>query len=227
MKKVFIGMSAAILLGLISYAFLYSNDLEGRVSNPRADTSVLNTSSSQKTQESAEQNVAIISGPVDVAHVDTRDHRNTQSPTTDVTPSEGRLLSGAALSIDAAEHILGSDKYGEFIQEFANETAVNSDALDLTRLYLKGAEELLVTDGARLISLHCGTTLCAGQIRSNSLDTYNTWATAFSENEATPHYSFIDRSINVGTHDYEHRFIFSTDPAANSVTVPLYSVPKK
>lgn len=112
------------------------------------------------------------------------------------------------------------------METFARE-ATNPEALDLTALYAEAAGKLLPEDAqARLVGLQCGTTLCIGRIRSQSRDAYRSWSEAFGSSRSTPHYSYIDRTIPLAANDFEHRFIFSTDPAANAVTVPLHSVPK-
>jgi hypothetical protein len=135
-------------------------------------------------------------------------------------------VAGSALAIDAAEQVLASPGFDRFMETFARE-ATSPEALDLTALYAGAAGNLLAGDAvARLVDLQCGTTLCIGRIRSRTRDAYRKWSEAFGSSRSTPHYSYIDRTIPLAADDYEHRFIFSTDPAANAVTVPLHSVPK-
>lgn len=145
---------------------------------------------------------------------------------TDRTPSEHALLAGNALAIESAERVLASRHFDRFMQVFARE-ATSGEALDLTALYAEAARKLLPGDGeARLVDLQCGTTLCIGRIRSRARDAYRKWSDAFGNSRSTPHYSYIDRTIALAADEFEHRFIFSTDPAANAVTVSLHSVPK-
>lgn len=133
--------------------------------------------------------------------------------------TEQKFLSGESVSSRSTEELLSSRKFNSIAIEFERESASSPDAQALTDLYRQEIQRQL-GDSARLTTLSCGNSLCLGSILTHSENTaYEKWSKVFFESPRTPNYVFSETTLKRGL-NFENRFIFSTDPAINSVIGP-------
>ncbi len=137
-------------------------------------------------------------------------------------PFEKNLIEGNALSVAKIQALLQSKNFEMQLDKFTNEAVADSNASELTAAY----KELLSNQfqsnkiNAELAKLTCGIETCVGLIRNGTDDEYNRWADIFFQDPATPNYGFANFSFKRDNGNLEHRFVFSTDPAVNSVVAP-------
>lgn len=144
---------------------------------------------------------------------------NSEVATPPYRMTERKFLSGDSLSALATERILNSSSFDAVASEFEREVASDRDAQDLTHLYRKEIQHQL-GNSARLASLNCGGSLCLGTILTyGDNSAYSTWSDVFFESPRTPNYVFSETTLKRGQ-NFENRFVFSTDPAVNSVKAP-------
>lgn len=133
-------------------------------------------------------------------------------------PGERTLLVDAGLSAERSEAILGSDTaFAQTLAQFEQDAGRHPEAQDLTRLYKTAAVKAMGTRG-ELVSLACGFSLCVGELRSRTADDFTAWSDAFGTEKQAPVYSLIAAPA-ADTRMSGGRFVFSTDPGANSITV--------
>ena len=137
-------------------------------------------------------------------------------------PFEKNLLDGKSLSVAKIQTLLQSKMFEIQLDKFANESVADSNASELTDTY----KDLLSTQfqthkvQANLVKLTCGIETCVGLIRNGTDAEYNRWADVFFQDPATPNYGFANISVKQDDGSLEHRFVFSTDPAVNSIVAP-------
>lgn len=137
-------------------------------------------------------------------------------------PFEKNLIEGNSLSVAKIQTLLQSRNFEIQLDKFTNEAVADQNASELTAAY----KELLSNQfqshkiKAELAKLTCGVETCIGLIRNGTDDEYNRWADIFFQDPATPNYGFANLSFEQDDGDLEHRFVFSTDPAVNSVVAP-------
>ena len=60
-----------------------------------------------------------------------------------------------------------------------------------------------------------------GSMHSTDQTQFNDWMKEFLSNKSTPKYAVTSYTVNLGGGNYEHRFLFSTDPTSNGFAVPM------
>ena len=135
---------------------------------------------------------------------------------------ERNLLSGTSLDSKKIQPLLLSEKFDALLEQFANQSAADADASELSDVYGKMVEAQIQKNNLKLQvdRLICGTQICVGSFRNGSDSEYASWTTAFFSDPKTPSYGFVDTTVARGQGESQHRFIFSIDPAANSVVIP-------
>jgi hypothetical protein len=131
---------------------------------------------------------------------------------------ERLLLTEGALSAEKSDVILGSDNaFAQAISQFERDAAGHPEVQDLTRLYRTAATRLIGSDGT-LVSFACGYSLCVGEIRSRTDEDFSAWSEAIGMDKGAPVYSLATAPMMWGRDQHGGRFVFSVDPASNSIT---------
>ncbi|HHA2392760.1 TPA: hypothetical protein ACOENP_001379 [Stenotrophomonas maltophilia] len=131
---------------------------------------------------------------------------------------ERLLLTEGALSAEKSDVILGSDNaFAQAISQFERDAAGQPEVQDLTRLY-RAAATRLIGSGGTLVSFACGYSLCVGEIRSRTDEDFSAWSEAIGMDKAAPVYSLATAPMTWGRDQRGGRFVFSVDPASNSIT---------
>lgn len=133
---------------------------------------------------------------------------------------ERLLMADGGVSAQKSEAVLGSDKaFAQAIGQFERDASSRPEVQDLTGLYKDAATRLIGRDGT-LVSFACGYSLCVGEIRSRTEEDFSAWSEAFGMDKASPVYSLTTAPMTWGRDQHGGRFVFSVDPAANSITGP-------
>ncbi|MGS7839570.1 hypothetical protein ACVMVB_18635 [Stenotrophomonas maltophilia] len=131
---------------------------------------------------------------------------------------ERLLLTEGALSTEKSDVVLGSDNaFAQAISQFERDAAGHPEVQDLTRLY-RAAATRLIDSGGTLVSFACGYSLCVGEIRSRTDEDFSAWSEAIGMDKGAPVYSLAIAPMTWGRDQHGGRFVFSVDPASNSIT---------
>lgn len=131
---------------------------------------------------------------------------------------ERMLLTEGALSAEKSDVILGSDNaFAQAISQFERDAGHHPEVQDLTRLY-RAAATRLIGSGGTLVSFACGYSLCVGEIRSRTDEDFSAWSEAIGMDKGAPVYSLATAPMTWGRDQHGGRFVFSVDPASNSIT---------
>ncbi|HHA2820184.1 TPA: hypothetical protein ACOFCQ_002752 [Stenotrophomonas maltophilia] len=131
---------------------------------------------------------------------------------------ERLLLTEGALSTEKSDVVLGSDNaFAQAISQFERDAAGHPEVQDLTRLY-RAAATRLIDSGGTLVSFACGYSLCVGEIRSRTDEDFSAWSEAIGMDKGAPVYSLATAPMTWGRDQHGGRFVFSVDPASNSIT---------
>lgn len=135
---------------------------------------------------------------------------------------EGALLFEKSLDSKKIQSLLFSKKFGAQLDQFANQSAADSNASELSSVYKKMLDAQLKKNkiNAQIGKFVCGTSICIGSLERGEDSEYSRWSDIFFSDPTVPSYGFTNTTIRLGENQYEHRFVFSTDPAANSIMVP-------
>lgn len=132
-------------------------------------------------------------------------------------PTEQGLLRQHGIALESVMPLLASPHFDKSVNSLAREAARDPDAQQMTRIYAQEATLALEGQG-QLAGLSCGLSVCMGAARLKSKEAASEWANSFADRKTAPSYSFVSDITQVGASQYEARFVFSTDPAANSLT---------
>ncbi|MGO1003406.1 hypothetical protein [Lysobacter sp. CA196] len=142
------------------------------------------------------------------------------APPSAYLPAESKLLAEGGLATERAVALLQSDKQFQQAARAFDQGAANSlEAQDLAAHY-KAAVARGLSNKEVLRDFSCGLSLCIGSIRTKSADDYTAWSERFAKDTGAPTYSFMETTKKLSEGEYESRFVFSTDPGANSMTAP-------
>lgn len=131
--------------------------------------------------------------------------------------AEAELILNDGISSQAASDILRSRlSISDAIDRMTQNAAADPDAQDLTRHYRSALIRALGENGA-LDDFSCGLSICIGIARSRGIADHETWERSLASDPSSPTYSYAESSEEVEGR-YESRFIFSTDPALNSIS---------
>jgi hypothetical protein len=131
---------------------------------------------------------------------------------------ERSLLSEGAMSVERFQAVVGSNKaFAQAVGQFEQDVARNPEAQDLTALY-RSAVTAALDGNTDLVSFACGYSLCLGEIRSRTDGGFSAWARSFGDGNTPPVYAFATAEYTLGRNLHSGRFVFSADPAANSIT---------
>lgn len=149
--------------------------------------------------------------------------RNTAQPLQRTSlPSERILLSGDALNVKSIQSLLQSENFDAWIEKFSNQSASDPNAAELSSIYTRLLHEQVASNQVRadFQRIVCGTAVCVGSLRNGNEAEYQRWSNIIFNDPKTPNYGFADMTIKRSDGSLEHRFVFSTDPKANSATIP-------
>jgi len=132
-------------------------------------------------------------------------------------PTEQRLMRQDGIALETVMPLLASAHFDQSINALGRESSRDAEAQQLTRLYAQEAMQALEGKG-QLAGLSCGLSVCMGAVRMSSKEAASEWSNAFADRKSAPSYSFVSDIRQIGAGQYESRFVFSTDPAANSLT---------
>jgi hypothetical protein len=146
-----------------------------------------------------------------------------QVPKSVEIPFERRLLIGSSLDVAAIEGLLRSKQYDAQLDAFASQSAADADAAALSSAYNELLKQQISENQikADLVRMICGVTTCVGVLRNGSEAEYDRWTDVFFRDSKVKGYGLTSMTATGADGKPEHRFVFSTDPAANSVTAPL------
>jgi len=131
--------------------------------------------------------------------------------------SESALIFQGGISSQAAEDILRSGRStSDAIDRMTEDAASSTEALDLAKHYRSSITRAMGEE-ALLERLSCGLSICIGIARAKSNADHEAWGRRFASDTSSPTYSYAEASENHGA-GHENRFIFSTDPAMNSIS---------
>jgi hypothetical protein len=135
---------------------------------------------------------------------------------------ERNLLSDASLDSEKIQSLLFAEKFDALLDQFAHQSAMDTDASELSTLYREMLEAQLQKNKlkARIDKLVCGTQVCVGSLENGTDSEYANWAAAFFDDPKTPNYGFVNATLARDHGEFDYRFVFSTDPAADSITIP-------
>lgn len=208
-----------LLIAVAAVVLIGCSENEGNPSSPATQKSVAqtmsaSTSASEATDESA-------SPERTAASSSSGSPARSSEPTRSTSPyleAESALLADGGLSVEKAGTILQSDKgFEQTIRQFDQSAATSPEAQDLTAHYKAAIARSFGGEGS-LRDFSCGLSLCVGSVRTKSPSDYAAWSERFAKDSGAPTYSFGEMTQKIGEGDYESRFVFSTDPNANSMT---------
>lgn len=133
---------------------------------------------------------------------------------------EARFIADRQVRLDALRESLTTDRFEQDYQSLENAMVQSADALALRDIY-RDAIARQVTHaglGSGPERLACGLNLCLGSLRTAGKDDrYRVWWNDFTSSNQTPNGTTFDFPHTLDDGSIEHRFFFSTDPAANLV----------
>ncbi len=132
-------------------------------------------------------------------------------------PAESKLLSGNAMSVEATRSTLMSEDFDASMAEFAAQAARDPNARDLSASYRAAILRQLGGSGT-LVDLQCGLSLCMGIIRTKDRAAMDAWSDRFAQSPDTPNFVFTRYAKRSASGEFDNRFVFSSDPGANSAT---------
>lgn len=219
-KKLSLFLSIAALIGIIALPIVFPEyKRPGNAGNKQPDERLAVTKRGKRDdntpKEAPENNEA---PPPENAPFTPPEKSSASS----VLPFERDLLSGTALNSQKIQHLVLSEKFSIELDQFSNQTARDDAAYELSVLYKKMIEDQLMENKiqVQIDKLVCGVSLCIGSLRGGDDSEYSRWSDIFFSDQKTPNYGFVNTTSNIGPGTFEHRFVFSTDPAANSISAP-------
>lgn len=137
------------------------------------------------------------------------------------TPKHLKAESGFVLndgiSSEAAGDLLRSSRtISDAIDRMTRDAASSPDAQDLTKHYQSALTRAIGASGV-LDGFSCGLSICIGIARSRGNSDHEAWEHRLASDPSSPTYSYAEASEEIDGR-YETRFIFSTDPALNSIS---------
>lgn len=150
-----------------------------------------------------------------------------------VTPRSGSdaealVLSAEGIRGDAADAVLQSARYSDYLRKLRSDSAGSQLAIDNSRRYGDQIGKLLAKkfSGSEIEELACAETICGMEvIGDNSYVDGLFQGILNSGSPDAPFYSVVTREIQLPDGRVSYRMIFSTDPARNAINVP--SAPPK
>ncbi|BAV99319.1 hypothetical protein [Lysobacter enzymogenes] len=132
-------------------------------------------------------------------------------------PAESKLLRGNAMSVEATRSALMFEGFDASMAEFAAQAARDPNARDLSARYRAAILRQLGGSGM-LVDLQCGLSLCMGTIRTKDRAAMDAWVDRFGQSADTPNFVFTRFAKKRASGEFDNRFVFSSDPGANSAT---------
>lgn len=141
----------------------------------------------------------------------------------DRLPAESNFLHGKYVDGAATQGILQSNRFGDIMRELQKEAMHDSLAVDQTKTYQAAIQQeaAKVKSTVEIQDFACGLRICMGSMRSTDQAQFNNWMKEFLSSNSTPKYAVTSYTGDLGGGNYEHRFLFSTDPTSNGIAVPL------
>lgn len=131
--------------------------------------------------------------------------------------SESALIFEGGISSQVSEELLRSGRStSDAIDRLTADAASSTEAQDLAKHYRSSITRAM-GDDALLERLSCGLSICIGIAQARSNADHEAWGQRLASDTSSPTYSYAETSENLGA-GYENRFIFSTDPAMNSIS---------
>lgn len=131
--------------------------------------------------------------------------------------SESAFIFEGGISSQVSEQLLRSGRStSDAIDRLTMDAASSTEAQDLAKHYRSSISRAMGED-ALLERLSCGLSICIGIARARSNADHEAWGQRLASDTSSPTYSYAETSENLGA-GYENRFIFSTNPAMNSIS---------
>jgi hypothetical protein len=136
---------------------------------------------------------------------------------------EARFIADRQARLEAVRETLTTNRFEQDFQLLENAMTQSADALALRDIYRDAIAQQIAHAGLGSGSerLACGLTLCMGSLQTAGKDDrYRMWWNDFTSSSQTPHGTAFDFPHTLADGSIEHRFFFSTDPAASIVKLP-------
>lgn len=146
-----------------------------------------------------------------------------------VTPRNGSdaealVLSAEGIRADAADAILQSASYSEYLRKLRSDSAGSQLAIDNSRKYGDQIGKLLAEkfSGSEIEELACADTICGMEVIGDNSHADGLFQGILNSSSSdAPFYSVVTREIQLPNGRISYRMIFSTDPARDAINVPL------
>lgn len=184
-------------------------------------------------ERAGDQSAVSIDRPVHSPH-DMKTESMPSVPTEDakfVTPRNGSdaealILSTEGIRADAADAVLQSASYSEYLRKLRSDSAGSQLAIDNSRRYGDQIGRLLAEkfSGSEIEELACAETICGMEVIGDSSHADGLFQGILNSSSSdAPFYSVVTKEIQLPNGRISYRMIFSTDPARNAINVPLVS----
>lgn len=134
--------------------------------------------------------------------------------------AEAAMLAGDALSVDAVESIITTDRFGETLGLLEAQMLRDSLAQELTEAYRLALQAELSAGSStmELDRLACGMRVCMARVLDHAeVSDWIRWMESLSNNTNVPLHASLDYTIDHGGAGFEHRLVFSTDPSSSEL----------
>lgn len=143
--------------------------------------------------------------------------RSNSEGTPEHLKAESGFILNDGISSEAAGDLLRSSRtVSDAIDRMTRDAASSPDAQDLTKHYRSALTRAIGPSGV-LDGFSCGLSICIGIARSRGNSDNEAWEHRLASDPSSPTYSYAEASEGIDG-GYERRFIFSTDPALNSIS---------
>lgn len=125
------------------------------------------------------------------------------------------------IDVQAVTALIKGDRYGDFMDRLASESAASPLAHDVAELYAQSVAKAHAVDDDQLaLRLVCGMTLCAISATAASKDVFDAWFERFIADPVAPPYGAGRHDKVTDSGAIEYRIVFSTDPERQHVVMP-------
>lgn len=142
--------------------------------------------------------------------------------------AEALVLSAEGIRGDAADAVLQSASYSDYLRKLRSDSAGSQLAIDNARRYGDQIGKLLAEQfsGSEIEELACAETICGMEVVGDNSHADRLFQGILNSGSSdAPFYSVVTREVRLPDGRISYRMIFSTDPARNAINVP--SAPPK
>lgn len=134
-------------------------------------------------------------------------------------PSAGLIFDGKIVPGKAMQLLDGD--FGDLLAELAQQARLDAEAAEMRQLYIDQITALLAGTEVTLRRIECGSSVCAAELfRADGADPTDPFAEPGRVDDQLPRDARVELSFLDADGNALRRFIFSVDPAVNSLYVP-------